>query len=369
MCVVDLSGNSMRIAIFHDYFGAIGGGERVVLLMAKILDADIITTDIDAIMMMDPDVRVISLGPTPKYRGYKQVAAFLKFYLCDFSKKYDFFIFSGNWAHYAAHRHYPNIWYCHTPVRAFYDLYHVFLERQDILSRQVFRIWSQVQRRLDQQSVADVVMIIANSENVQSRIKKVYNRESEIIYPPVDASRFRHTCYGDFWLSVNRIYPEKRIELQLEVFRRLPDEKLVIVGGYAPGDHAEEYVTKLCRQLPTNVIMMGQVSEQELLDLYATCKGLICTSIDEDFGLTPLEAMASGKPVVAVNEGGFRETVTPQTGILVNPDVQNIITAVKQISKKPSQFHDACIARARDFDISGFVIKIQQKVTELKKHS
>ena len=93
----------MKIAIFHDYFGAIGGGERVVLMMAKFLNADIITTDTDALRKMDPEVRVISLGPTPKYRGFKQIAAFLKFYLCDFSRDYDFFIFSGNWAHYAAH--------------------------------------------------------------------------------------------------------------------------------------------------------------------------------------------------------------------------------------------------------------------------
>ena len=83
----------MKIAIFHDYFGAIGGGERVVLLMARILDADIITTDTDALPKMDPDVRVISLGPTSKYRGYKQIAAFLKFYRCDFSRDYDLFIF------------------------------------------------------------------------------------------------------------------------------------------------------------------------------------------------------------------------------------------------------------------------------------
>ena len=132
----------MKVAIFHDYFGAIGGGERIVLLMAKLLDADIITTDTEALRKMDPEARVISLGPTIKYRGYKQIAASLKFYYCDFSDDYDFFIFSGNWAHYAAHRHHPNMWYCHTPVRAFYDLYDVFMRRLDIISRQEFRIWS-----------------------------------------------------------------------------------------------------------------------------------------------------------------------------------------------------------------------------------
>jgi glycosyltransferase involved in cell wall biosynthesis len=352
----------MKIAIFHDYFGAIGGGERIVLIMAKILDADIITTDTDALRKMDSHVRIISLGPTPKYRGIKQVAACLKFYLCDFSADYDFFIFSGNWAHYAAHRHHPNIWYCHTPVRAFYDLYDIFLKRLDKLSRQGFRIWSYIQRKLDQQSVANVEMIIANSKNVQGRIRKTYGRDADIIYPPVETSRFHTIDYEDFWLSVNRIYPEKRIELQIDVFRNLPEEKLIIAGGYAAGDHTTGYLKKLQRQLPPNVTMVGEVSDPELLRLYATCKGFICTSIDEDFGLTPLEAMASGKPVVAVDEGGFRETVTPQTGMLVEPSQDIIIKAIKTVSRNPESYKEACIARAREFDFPRFEARIKKAV-------
>ena len=352
----------MKTAIFHDYFGTIGGGERVVLLMARVLDADIITTDTEALRKLDPQVRFISLGSTPKYPGYKQIAAFLKFYLCDFSREYDLFIFSGNWAHYAAHRHHPNIWYCHTPVRAFYDLYFVFLERMDILSRLGFRIWSRIQRKLDQRSVGNVDMIIANSKNVQERIRKVYGRDADVIYPAVDTSRFHTTGYEDFWLSVNRIYPEKRIEVQLDVFRNLPEEKLVIAGGFASGDHANQYAKKLHQQLPPNVTMVGEVAEQELVNLYATCKGLICTAMDEDFGFTPLEAMASGKPVVAVDEGGFRETVTPQTGVLVEPLQGNIINAIKTLNWNPESYREPCIARAREFDLPHFTERIKKAV-------
>jgi glycosyltransferase involved in cell wall biosynthesis len=352
----------MKIAIFHDYFGATGGGERVILMMAKILDADIITTDTDALRMMNTDVRVISIGPTPKYRGFKQVTAFLKFYFCDFSNRYDMFIFSGNWAHYAAHRHHPNIWYCHTPVRAFYDLYPVFLKRLDILSRQQFRIWARIQRWFDQRSIRDTDIIIANSKNVQGRIKKAYERNAEVIFPPVDTSRFHTTGYGDFWLSVNRIYPEKRIELQIEAFRNMPEEKLIIIGGYAAGDHATGYFKRLEHLLPPNVTMAGEVTEQKLVDLYATCKGLICTAMDEDFGLTPLEAMASGKPVVAVDEGGFRETITPQTGFLTESSQDKIINAIKIVNKDPESYKEACIARAREFDLLQFTGKIKKAV-------
>jgi len=355
----------MKFAIFHDYFGAIGGGERVVLLMAKILDADIITTDTEAIKKLDPDLHVISLGATPKLRGVKQIAAFLKFYFCDFSREYDFFIFSGNWAHYAAHRHHPNFWYCHTPVRVFYDLYHSFLERLGILSRQGFRIWAQIQRRLDNRSVRNIDTIIANSKNIQERIRKVYDRDADIIYPPVDMSRFHTTSYGNFWLSVNRIYPEKRIEIQIEAFRQLPDEKLIIAGGYAAGDNATVYFNKLMAQIPPNVTLAGEVSEEDLISLYAACRGFICTAIDEDFGLTPLEAMASGKPVVAVNEGGFRETVTAETGILVDASLEQIIEAIKKISQNPASFRQACISRAKQFDISVFNERIISEVNSV----
>lgn len=355
----------MKIAIFHDYFGAIGGGERVVLMMAKILGADIITTDMEALVKMNPDVPVISLGSTLKYRGYKQISASLKFYFCDFSKEYDFFIFSGNWAHYAAHRHHPNMWYCHTPVRAFYDLYPVFLRRLDLISRQEFRIWVQFQSRFDRQSVNNIDTIVTNSKNVQNRIKHTYSRNAEVICPPVDTSRFHCIEYGDFWFSVNRLYPEKRIELQVEAFRQMPDERLVIVGGYATGDHASRYTKNIQEHLPSNVILLGEVDETHLIDLYARCKGLICTAMDEDFGLTPLEAMASGKPVVAVDEGGFRETVTPETGIFVNASQDIIINAIKTLSKNPESYKHACIKRAKEFDLPIFREKIKSAVNDV----
>jgi glycosyltransferase involved in cell wall biosynthesis len=185
----------VRIAIFHDYFGAIGGGERVVIAMAKILDADIITTDTDAIRKIDPTVRVISLGKTIKFPPFKQISASLKFYFGDFSKNYDFFIFSGNWSHYAAHHHHPNMWYCYTPVRAFYDLYPAFLKRQNFVTRQAFRCWVFVHRWFDQRSVVHIDRIIAISRNVQNRLIRYYHRDAELIYPPVDISLFQFLEY------------------------------------------------------------------------------------------------------------------------------------------------------------------------------
>ncbi len=132
----------MKVLIFHDYMGNLGGGERVVLTMARGLGADVATLDYDkdvARQLGFGDVKVVSLGTTPKVPPLKQVAASLKFFLCDFRKDYDFFIFSGNWAHYAAWRHRPNMWYCHTPVRAFYTDYERLASGMGFFKRILFK--------------------------------------------------------------------------------------------------------------------------------------------------------------------------------------------------------------------------------------
>lgn len=357
----------MRVAIFLDYIGAIGGGERVALMLARALQGDIITTDVsyESIRKLGyADVNVISLGSTVKIPPLKQISASLMFANCDFSNKYDFFIFSGNWSHYAAKRHHPNMWYCYTPVRAFYDLRSETISRQPNWAlKQAAALWIECHRWLDQRSVRNLERVVAISTNIQKRILDFHGRSSELIYPPVDTDRFRFEEFGDFWLSVNRIYPEKRIDLQFEVFRELPDEKLVIVGGYAQGDHASEYHDRLIKDIPGNVDMRGVISEEELIDLYARCKGLICTARDEDFGLTPVEAMASGKPVVAVNEGGFKETVVHgETGLLVEADRDELVKAVKKIAANPEIYKEACIKHAREFDTSVFLEKIRRLI-------
>ncbi|MDQ1260969.1 MAG: hypothetical protein QG575_150 [Euryarchaeota archaeon] len=355
----------MRVAIFLDYIGAIGGGERVALMLARALSADIITTDVrsEAVQRLGyGDVRIRSIGKTVKLPPFKQISASLLFAACDFSQEYDFFIFSGNWSHYAARKHHPNLWYCYTPVRAFYDLKESMIARQPNAALRILAAsWIRAHSWFDQRSVQNLDNVVAISETVRRRIRDFHGRSSQVIYPPVDTKRFQFKEYGDFWLSVNRIYPEKRIDLQFEVFRRLPEERLIVVGGYAEGDHAAKYYERLVKNIPSNVEMRGSLREEELMQLYEKCKGLICTAQDEDFGLTPLEAMAGGKPVVAVNEGGFRETVIQgKTGLLVEANRDYLVRAIKEISKDPEQYKEACMKRARDFDASIFLEKMKK---------
>ncbi|MEE9174716.1 MAG: glycosyltransferase [Thermodesulfobacteriota bacterium] len=359
----------MKVAIFHDYFGAIGGGEKVVLTLARALNADVITTDIDteSIRKMGfNDIKIISLGETIKVPPFKQIFASFKFATCNFSKDYEFFIFSGNWAHYAARKHKPNLWYCHTPVRAFYDLRgHVIKDQKTPVHRFIARIWISIHSYFDRRSVKEVDKIVTNSRNTQARIRKYHNRDAVVVYPPIPVGEFKYNKNDEFWLSVTRLYPEKRVELQVEAFRYLPEERLKIVGGYSRGDHAEKNLGYLLN-LPSNVELLGSISEEKLKILYADCKGFITTGMDEDFGMTPVEAMAAGKPVVAVKEGGYLETVVDGvTGKLVSPNVSDIKKAIKEISKNQKHYRKACQKRARMFDVPIFIELMKEEIEKV----
>jgi len=195
---------------------------------------------------------------------------------------------------------------------------------------------------------------------VSGRIRRFLGRTSEVVYPPVDTARYRFARVGDFWLSVNRLSHEKRLDLQMEVFRRLPRERLVVAGGPQLGVRMERFVRSL--DPPRNVEFVGEVEDAKLRDLYATCRGLIATSQDEDFGLAPLEAMASGKAVVAVDEGGYQESVVHRkTGWLQPATPERLAACVSEATPEGlAAMRGACEARAREFDARGFVDRMRE---------
>jgi len=274
-------------------------------------------------------------------------------------RDYDCHVFIGNWAHFAARHHHPNLYYCLTPTRAFYDLKTATLARLSPARRAVAATWIALHGALDQRAVRACDRIVAISENVRNRVRRFYRRDASVIFPPVATSRFRFLELGDTWLSVNRLYPEKRIELQLEVFRRLPEEKLLLVGGYTAGDLAGRYVRSL--NVPPNVTLLGEVPLGQLAELYGRCRGLVTTAVDEDFGMTPVEAMAAGKCVLATDEGGYRETVVRgATGFLVPPTPEAFVETIRQLDDSTLlSMRAACVARARQFDETLFLEKMR----------
>jgi len=366
----------MKIAVVHDYLFTKGGGERVVLSLVRNFKADLYTT-IYLPEKTYPEFRKVPIFTNPLItypkKGIYQMEAVRKFrhlkisrgvYDNGYELQYDVIISSGNWAKHVAVKseNHPIIHYEHTPVRVFYDLYENTKKRLPFFVRNVFKVWVWFMKRCDLEAVSKLDKIITNSQNTRRRIKKFYNRDAEVVYPPVDVKKFKYKESGDFFLSVQRIEPEKRVEIQIEAFRRLPNEKLLVVG--VPGSNAEWYFKKLKKKAPKNVEFLGKVSDKKLIELYARCKAVIQTAIDEDFGLVPIEAMASGKPCLAVNEGGFRESIIHgKTGLLIDkPYVENFVSAIKNFDKYEFDPKE-CRKRAKLFSEENF-IKRMKKVIE-----
>jgi glycosyltransferase involved in cell wall biosynthesis len=357
----------MRLAVFYDYLETIGGGERVALTLAQGLGAEIITTNLDPNLPARagfPGVRTRDLGPLLKGPPIKQIHASWRF-LRSRLEGYDAYALVGNWAHFAGKRHHPNLYYCLTPTRMFYDQREAVLARLPFIRRTIARMWTAGHSAFDRWSVRGCDRVVAISENVRDRIRRYYGLDAEVIYPPVATSRLRYKEVGDFWLSVSRLYPEKRVELQLDIFRRLPQERLVLVGGYSKGDRAEQYVASL--KPPSNVTVLGEISEEHLLDLYARCRGFLTTAVDEDFGITPVEAGAAGKCVLATDEGGYRETILDgKTGFLLPPNPKAFSDRIHELDEGALRsMRDACEARARTFDESVFLRKMQERLAAL----
>ncbi len=348
----------------------IGGAEMVCLTLARELRADIYTTNIDRekIRKMGfANVKVISIGSIPLQAPFRQQMALFRFRTLNLGKKYDFYIIGGDWAVSGALQNKPNLWYVHSPPRELWDLYHY--TRTYIVEwykRWPFDAWVFWNRSLYRKYVREVDKIVCNSKNVQVRIHRYLGRNALVVYPPIDTSLFYYQKNGDFWLSVNRLIAHKRIDLQMHAFAQLPQEQLVVVGSYEQSAHFQQYVSYIKRIAPSHVKILSWVDADRLRELYATCKGFITTSHNEDFGMNAVEAMASGKPVIAPNEGGYKESiVNGKTGILIDDiNVSTLKSAINKIGENPFIYKNDCLKQAKKFDTKIFIKKIKEKIYE-----
>jgi glycosyltransferase involved in cell wall biosynthesis len=363
----------MKTAVVFDFLTTKGGMERTVATLAREFKADIWTTEYIPERTY-PQIRKFKVFSHPlrffHHLGLMQTEALLKFRRMDLSG-YDLIISSGDWGKHVGIKsgNHPQIHYDNTPVRAFYDLHEVIKKRFPFFHRQAFKAWVWLMKGLDQQAVQKIDKLVCNSKNVQKRVKKYYKMDAEIVGVPINVKKFKRRKPEDFFISVQRIEPEKRIDLQIEAFRRLPNEKLVIVG--AATKQSMPYLERLKRWTPKNVTFAGSVSDEELVDLYSRCKAAIQTSIDEDFGEVPVEAMASGKPCLAVNEGGFKESIVhSKTGLLIKPPyTENLVKAIKNLNKYNFDSR-ACMGRAKLFSEEVFVERFKRAVAGLlREHS
>ncbi len=215
---------------------------------------------------------------------------------------------------------------------------------------------------------------IAISENVKKRIKKYYQRDAEVIYPPVDTEKFKPKDISDgmrktslrwrkheddYFLIVSRLVPYKKLDYAIKAFNKL-GLKLKIVGSGID----EERLKRIAKG---NIEFLGEVSDKELISCYQNCQALIFPQ-EEDFGLTAVEAQACGKPVIAFNGGGAKESVIPgKTGELYDgQNEKSLITALK-IFQKNNYSPSLCRKNALPFSKEIFKKKMSKNVEKIWK--
>jgi glycosyltransferase involved in cell wall biosynthesis len=307
----------MRTAIVHYWLLKMRGGEKVVEALCRLLpDADVFT------LFYDPEnvseairshtVKASFLNPLRRH--YRSLLPLFPIALESMDLRgYDLAISSesGPAKGVLTSADTRHICYCHSPMRYLWDLYPTYLHdwTRSCWKKAAMAAFGCPLRVWDYSTSARVDEFAANSRNVQKRIWKAYRRESQVIYPPVAVEIFRWMPPGDSYLMVSELVTYKRAGDAVRCCTRT-GRRLKIVGD------GPEYAS-LKKQAGPNVEFCGRVSPAELRDLYSRCRALLMPG-EEDFGIVAVEAMASGKPVVALGRGGVLEAVPPSGGVFYN---------------------------------------------------
>lgn len=302
----------MKVALVHEMLLKLGGAERVVKTLTEMFpEAALHTLIADPKIAKKgfPEAKIIPSSLQKKFRWLPRA----KFWLSSMPAaaesmrlNADIIISSSSaFAHGIKKGKARHICYCHSPMRYAWDFTHEYTKKmhpfmQWIAARMLspIRIW-------DFKRAQDIDVIIANSKHVQKRIQKYWRRDSIVIYPPVNVKRFTpRSAHDDFFLIVSALTPFKRIDLAIQVFNKIK-KRLVIIGEGAQKKELQSMAG------PT-IEFLGRLDDKDTQKYFENCRAFIFPG-EEDFGITPVEAMAAGKPVLAYGLGGVTESV--QAGI------------------------------------------------------
>ncbi len=359
----------MNIALVHDWITNVAGAERVVLEINKIYPRAPIFTSVFDTKKAKPfsklDVRPSFLQKFPLVKSKRELLIPLTpfaFEQIDLSK-FNLVISSTTMAAKGVltKPEAIHICYCHTPARYLWEpgidprASKGFLSPLKKGVSRRMRIWDKV--------AADRVdYFIANSNYIAQRIKKYYDRDSIVVYPPVNVNRFKVAVkkeIGDYFLFVSRLVAYKKCDIIIEAFNDLGLPLKIIGQG-----SEKKRLTKLAK---SNIEFLGHLSDEDIANYYAKTKAFVFAA-EEDFGIVPVEAMAAGRPVIAFNGGGVRETVIDKkTGILFDEQTpQCIVDAVKKFN--PNDFDPMVIRRqAEKFSNERFKKEFKNAIDDILK--
>lgn len=362
----------MKIAIFYDSLVSKGGGERHIIQLANILNADIITSGYDSKLndWMPIKGKVIDIGNVLISKinplGFL-IESPIRFFLNRNNFDYDANIYCGFSSIFCSTKKNKskNIYYSLSPNRILYDSKETIIKNTKWYAKPFFILYRLFFYKLDQKIILNnFKKIVSQSQTVKDRVIKYYNKDSKIIFPPIEVTKFRFKKFGDFFLIVSRLYPEKRMSLVAKAFTKLPNKKLVIVGDGPEKNKVLQIINNY-----KNIKLLVNVNDKELQNLYSNCFALLYMPVNEDFGLVPLEGMASGKICIAANEGGCKETIVDgKTGFLITASEKNIINTINKLNfNKVEKMKNDCINQANKFNIDNYAKKWKNELKELIK--
>ncbi len=356
-----------RNAFIYDFLLVEGGAEALSLhVIDRFREFELVAGFIDGKQFPAsalPQGRYRSLTSATRKRGWQGLKTMAAFdHRGKFLVGYDTAVFSGVYApvgvvHRGGDR---NLYYCHTPPRFAYDLESHYQAEALQWQRPLLRRLAAHVRRRYETAIRCMDRIAVNSENVARRLRDHLGVDhSEIIHPPVDTANYHWIDDEGYFLSTARLEPYKRVDRLVDAFSQMPGKKLVIASGGSQETELRSRAAGL-----DNIRFTGWQSKAALRELVGRCRATLYLPRDEDFGMSPVESMAAGKPVIGVAEGGLLETVADgRTGILIPPAnletgesaTEAIINAVQVMSRETARAMQAeCEQRAQRFNVATF---------------
>jgi glycosyltransferase involved in cell wall biosynthesis len=364
-----------RIALVHDWLTGMRGGEKCLEVLCELFPDAPIYTLLHMKGAMSPliesrEIHTSFIQHFPfveqKYRTYLPLFPFA-IQSFDFSQ-FDVLI---SMSHCVAKGAMPrpgalHLCYCFTPMRYVYEMYDEYFGKNQagILTRTAMALLAPMLRLWDRSTASRVDHFVAISDHIRKRIARHYRRDAEIIFPPVDIERFRISERDDgYYLIVSALVPYKKVDLAINAFNN-NGGRLVIVGR---GPDEE----KLRRLAHSNIEFVGWKDDSELAALYGGCTALVFPG-EEDFGIVPLEAMASGKPVIAYGKGGALETVEDGiSGVFFNEQtvtaLEDAVHRAARIRFDPLRINSRAIQFSRSIFKKKLKAFIEEKVDQHAK--